>query len=589
MASTLLIIFVFVLISNGQSVDSLLKLIEKAPTHEKPQILIKLCDGHMNYDNQAALSYIEEAVEISRELKDSASLAKASTMMGELLTVFERFTEARLSLEEALSIAQNLEDQAALSDAHGALGGLYFSLFDYKKSLHHYKLGTNLAREINDVILIAKNIINMASLFEVQGDFDLALKSFEECAEVLEGTEWENHRFYYTTLLNSGMVSNSLGKHDLALVYMQSALTGFKTLGVTDLEVHTIVGLVHTYTKLGLLDSAIAYHQQTLRYDAEIDMSGRRHYRDQTYIQLLFEMQRYGDVLSLAKSKLKEIEADTNSIIYAVNAAQMAYKAHKALGDDKNALVYLERYQELNGYAQAKATEEEVLAWRTRFETELDFEASKREILELELKEDLQQKEIDKQKNWRNSILAISLLGLIISLLILQSLKLQKRASEAESIRLETSNSKLQMELEYKNRELASTAMFVAQKNQLLMNLQEHLSKLFKSESSLNRSSFRAIQNEIKDNIRLEDDWDNIKLHFDQVYPEFFSKLKSKHPDLTPLELKHCAYLRMSLSVKEVARMLSVAAKSVQMSHYRLKKKLELSTEDSLRDYLSGF
>ena len=81
-------------------------------------------------------------------------------------------------------------------------------------------------------------------------------------------------------------------------------------------------------------------------------------------------------------------------------------------------------------------------------------------------------------------------------------------------------------------------------------------------------------------------DWDTFKVHFEKVHPAFFSALKQACPELSPNDLKHCAYLRINLSVKEVAQMLGINAQSVNQSRYRLKKKLGLSTEDSLSDYI---
>lgn len=588
-STTVILLITFSIVCIGQQLDSLRQQLKSASSIEKPKILIALCDGQMNYDNNAALIYAEQAITASKEVKDSASLVKAKIMRGELLTVFDRFIESKSELEEALSIAASLDNQYLLSDIHGALGSMYFTLFDHERSLYHYKISIDLAREINEVRLLVKNMNNMANLFEVQGDHDLALKAFVECTQALEGTQWEKTRVYYIALLNSGMVSNSMGDHSSAVKYLKQALNGFRNLNIKGLEIHTLVGLVQSYTKLGKLDSALSYHQLTLLFKEGFEMASRKHFRDQTYAELRFEMKKYQDVISLAKSKLAEIGKDTNFSVFAANAAEIAYKSYKVIGNDKQALKYLELFNEYNNYMQSKKTEEEVKSYRTRFETELDFEAKKREILELHLREDIQQKEIEKQKYWRNSIMLLSLLGLIISLLILNSLKLKKRASEAESNRLQMDNSKLQMEVEHKNRELTSTAMFVAQKNQMLMNLQDHISKIFDANNGFSKKDFRTIQGRIKENIRLKEDWNKIKLHFEEVYPDFFKNLKAKCPELTPLELKHCAYIKMSLSVKEVARMLHVAPKSVQMSHYRLKKKLELNSEESLSGYLAKF
>ena len=573
----------------GQSNDSLENRLLNVSDIEKPKLLLTLCDANINHDNEKALSYAEQAIKASEEFKDSNSLMKASILAGELLTAFERYTEARMNLDRALALGTAFNDELALSDIHGAYGGLYYSLFDHESSLHHYQKGIEIARKLNNVRLLVKNMSNMAGLLEVQGEYELALKTFVECSEVLVGTEWENHRFYYLTLLNSGMVCNSMGDHRTGVVYLKRALKGFEDLDASDLEVHTLVGLVQGYTKLGMLDSAWSYHMQTIEIDVNQELSSRRHFRDQIFTELLFEMKHYNAVIAQSKATLKEIGDDTTLTVYAANAAEMAYKSNKKLSNTGQALHYLELFNGYNEYLLSKKTEEEVKALRTRFETELDYAAKNREVLSLQLQGDIQQKEIEKQKYWRNFILSIALLGFIISLLILYNLRLQKQASAAEQLRLETVNAKLKMEVEHKNRELTSTAMFVAQKNQMLMELQDHLSKLTDSQSSISEKDLRNIRNKIRGNIRFKEDWEKVKLHFEEVYPKFFQNLTSTYPKLTSLELKHCAYLRMNLSVKEVARILNVEPKSVQMSHYRLKKKLGLGSDDVLSAHIADY
>ena len=62
--------------------------------------------------------------------------------------------------------------------------------------------------------------------------------------------------------------------------------------------------------------------------------------------------------------------------------------------------------------------------------------------------------------------------------------------------------------------------------------------------------------------------------------------LKEKHSNLTANELKLCAYLRMNLSTKEIAQLMNISIRGVEISRYRLRKKLQLATETSLFDYL---
>ena len=74
--------------------------------------------------------------------------------------------------------------------------------------------------------------------------------------------------------------------------------------------------------------------------------------------------------------------------------------------------------------------------------------------------------------------------------------------------------------------------------------------------------------------------------HFDKVHSDFLVKLKETHPTVTGNELKLSAYLRMNLSTKEIAQLMNISVRGVEISRYRLRKKLGLPSEVGLFDYL---
>ena len=84
----------------------------------------------------------------------------------------------------------------------------------------------------------------------------------------------------------------------------------------------------------------------------------------------------------------------------------------------------------------------------------------------------------------------------------------------------------------------------------------------------------------------MDADWEHFAIHFDKVHNDFFVALKNQHRNLTPNELKLCAYLRMNLCTKEVARLMNISVRGVEISRYRLRKKLQISTETNLTAYL---
>jgi DNA-binding CsgD family transcriptional regulator len=92
------------------------------------------------------------------------------------------------------------------------------------------------------------------------------------------------------------------------------------------------------------------------------------------------------------------------------------------------------------------------------------------------------------------------------------------------------------------------------------------------------------LQKLIDESFRLDKDWDEFKLYFEQVYVDFYQSLHEKYPDLTNTELRHCALIKLNLSISECANILGISPESVKISRFRLKKKMNLETQNEVRD-----
>ena len=144
---------------------------------------------------------------------------------------------------------------------------------------------------------------------------------------------------------------------------------------------------------------------------------------------------------------------------------------------------------------------------------------------------------------------------------------------------------RLEETLSMKSRELASANLYKTEKNQILNEIYEGLEKLRKKPDLVGKD-LRKIEKFVCGHIDRENEWKQLNKHFNEVSPGFFEKLKNQQPKLTQNELKHSAYLKMSLSNKEIARLLGINHSSVHMAQYRLKKKLNLAGEQSLVSFI---
>lgn len=166
-----------------------------------------------------------------------------------------------------------------------------------------------------------------------------------------------------------------------------------------------------------------------------------------------------------------------------------------------------------------------------------------------------------------------------------EELKREYDANEQQIARLR--NKQLQNELESKSRELANSAMNIVYKNELLQNIRDTLHSIKdKDGRKLAEEQLRKINQVINDGMTDERDWNLFEKSFNETHENFFKKLKSGHPELNPNDLKLCAYLRMNMSSKEMASLLNISVRGVEIRRYRLRKKLNLPQEKNLAEFL---
>lgn len=165
--------------------------------------------------------------------------------------------------------------------------------------------------------------------------------------------------------------------------------------------------------------------------------------------------------------------------------------------------------------------------------------------------------------------------------------QLELDRNEKEIVQLK--NEKLESDLSFKNRELLTMTINLVQRGEVLTRIRESVTALIKKDVSGERSlAYRNLLRLIREVEKSNEDWDQFAIHFNNVNIDFFNTLKQAYPDLTPNDLKLCAYLRMNLSSKEIAQLLNITVKGVEVARYRLRKKLQLLPDTNLTEFLSN-
>ncbi|MBA3900136.1 MAG: response regulator [Bacteroidetes bacterium] len=158
--------------------------------------------------------------------------------------------------------------------------------------------------------------------------------------------------------------------------------------------------------------------------------------------------------------------------------------------------------------------------------------------------------------------------------------------NEKKIIRLE--KQKLEIELKNKNKEATDYAMFLASKNESLVNIVEKL-KLFLLTGSLAQSQYTYISNlisEIHSNVEAQQNFERFTELFNQLHPSFSKKIESYSGELSQNEVKLLTFIKLNFTNKQISSLLNVSSSAVEKSKYRLKQRLNLRPEESLTQFV---
>ncbi|HEA29368.1 MAG TPA: Two component regulator three Y domain-containing protein [Leeuwenhoekiella sp.] len=181
---------------------------------------------------------------------------------------------------------------------------------------------------------------------------------------------------------------------------------------------------------------------------------------------------------------------------------------------------------------------------------------------------------------------------IVLSVYMVNKHKLNKHRRELE-LRIEkeqerkvqlNERNKLLKEIDTKRKELANSTYQAAQRNKILIEVKKELAEVKDKFDS--QSKYSAIEQKINTMVEGKDDWKVFEANFKDVNQDFFQNLLERYPNLSTKDLKLSAYLKMNLSTKEIAPLMAISVRGVEIHRYRLRKKLSLKTNKNLSKFL---
>lgn len=487
-----------------------------------------------------AREYFLASHDLFLELDDKDGIA---TSLGNIGTVFYEmgnYTQAQDYLLQSLKKSEEVKDSAAISRALNNLGIVHNDLRNMEQALDYYKRSLSIKEKLGNRRVLPAAYNNIGLVHSYVGNTKLAIENLDKSAAI--GQELGDMRAESRAYGNLGIEYSKLKDYETALDFFNRGVE-IKTKIKDDDGLATI--LVHrgtNYWEMGRFQNAIE------------DCSEG------------FQMSKTARKLNLLHQ-----------------ACDCLSKSYEAIGDYRKALQYNQQYTVLKDSLFNKEKTQEI----TRAEMSYQFEkkqlADSIKYHKLQTEQQVAyERDLNKQNTKFYFTLLISL-GVISFLVFLywkyrQNLKLKKVENEL-----------LNSEIEFKKKDLTTLAVNISNNQEWAESLAVRLESLKAATGRKRLKELEQLEEEIKNKIWVNNNSDDFYQKVDSLSSSFYARLNEKFEGLTKTEVRLCSFIKLDLNTKQIATLQNINPSSVKMSRNRLRKKLNLSPEDDLSDFLRAF
>ncbi|MEM7381016.1 MAG: tetratricopeptide repeat protein, partial [Bacteroidota bacterium] len=482
-----------------------------------------------NYDQ--ALGYYEENIGIYQhpdfENSDLKGFNKIGAEYQGKAEIYKEKGNYRLAVEQclkALRFFEEIEHTRRIGYALQELGVIEYRRKHYEDAIAYSKRAYTIFENHDYHEYRGQTAIDLGNSYMAMENYDLALEQFEDALQI--GREHKFIDVEAAALAKLGIANRHTKNYSTAQNYLTQAMSLHEGSGFRKEKAEDLNELASLALEMGNSERAVDHTSEAIQLSEQI-----------------------GSLPELSNS-------------YLIRSV-----AHETQGNKDLSLEDYKQYSLLKDSIFNTTKSQQIEELRTIYDTE----KKEQQIV-------LQEQEIDllEQKAEISRLQQILMGGaLLLSLLGFYGIRQRLKRNKAEK-------AKVDAELAFKKKELTTHALHLARKNETLESLKQKAKEL-----KANTDSDGGYQQLIRTiNFDLQDDnnWENFARYFEDVHKDFNSNVKSKFPQVTSNELRLMALLKMNLSSKQIANILNISQEGIKKARYRLRKKLDISSEESLQD-----
>ena len=515
----ILLILPLNLLANNQYKAHSLKIVLDRTTVDSSRVKVLLELSKNADDFLSAIDYAEQAIKLSKGGGYNNLLIDAYFVNGSNLVLLGSYDRALNNFIDAIKLIDPNVDSAVEFKIYNNIGTVYEKVGELTKALEYYIE----ALKIYQNIAAQKELKSLCMIYNNIGSIYMTLNDFTTAEVYLQKAL--DHSVLQEDKLVQGNVYNNLGKlylrqkdHDKALEYLNTSLKIRQSIGDSNEIVKSYFFLTVYYWDIGDDAMALKIGHKALELS---DNAGT------------LEWSRWiNKYIYLINRRLKNYDA-----------ALHAHEAYKFLSDSINNQKSISEIARL----------------------QMQYEYEKKDQL----------RTAQEQRTRIVYVFVISVLAMSIFIVGLLYV-----ISKSRSKRINLENQQLEQDLDMKNKELTTNVMYLLKKNEFLNTI---IGRLLDVKNKLRGDNKQALEQLIFDveSAVDEDIWEEFELRFQQVHDEFFDKLKELSSELTPAELRICAFLRLSMKTKEIAAITHLSIRTIEVTRSNIRKKLNLTHSDT--------
>ncbi len=516
---------------------------------------------------------------LSPQLNDSNKIV----LLGQLSDWFyeqEDYINAiHYQLQKTQFLKKNSND-AYHASANEKLALMYYHIGNYELSAKHYLEALKYFEKIEDERMMAQISGNLANVYTRIDNYKNAINYLNKAKAILEKEQFFNSRTIAGLYTNVGLAYTGLMQLDSALLYYNKALALINETENPLYFASILNNMGEVYFEQKEYEKALTDYEKSYSLFSEIENYNGMGASKLNIAKIKIQQEKYTEAIVLSKEALTILEK-INSLFFIITAHQQLYEAYKGLNDYKNANQHLEHY--LLKKDSLKGNEKTEYIANLEMQYAAEKEQQKLKILEQQIL--LTEKE-NKLKQTRLDIILGSIIALlIIALLSVVYLRATLSKNRLKQVVLKQQQEKLELTLDFKQKEVESFANYLKEKNQLLENLKKEINSTDLPQSGEVVKKLTGIINQY---LLIDNDRKNLELKIDQEHQEFVQRLQDKHNQLTSNDIRLCSLILLDLNNKEIATILNIEPSSVKMSKNRLRKKLNLPQGENLKFFLNN-